>query len=154
MTDVRDYHNFHLLTDILLLTDVFENFRDVGLQHYGLDPADNYTFPGFTWQAALKMMDVEFYLLTDIDQHLLIEEGIRRGVAMTNHPYARADAPAMEKFDASKRGSYIMNLEASNLYGWAISQPLPMSNFKWLTDEEIKDLYVMIIPEIVQRDIF
>ena len=140
MTGVRDYHNFHLLTDMLLLADVFENFRDVCLQHYGLDPAHNYTFSGFTWQTALKMTDVKFYLLTDIDQHLLIEEGIRRGVAMINHPYARANASAMEKFDASKRNSYIINLDANSLYGWAISQLLPMSNFKWLTDEEIKDL--------------
>ena len=42
----------------------------------------NYTFPGLSWQAALKMMNVELNLLTDIDQHLFIKEGSRRGVAM------------------------------------------------------------------------
>ena len=46
MTDFGDYHNFYLLTDVLLLADVLENFRDVCLQHYGLDPAHNYTSPG------------------------------------------------------------------------------------------------------------
>ena len=81
MTDLGDYHNFCLLTDVFFLADVFESFRDVCLQHYGLDPAHNYTFPGLSWQAALKMMDVELDLLTDIDQHLFIEERIRRGVA-------------------------------------------------------------------------
>ena len=45
MTDLRDYQNFYLLTDVLLLADVFKNFKDVCLQHYGLDPAYNYTFP-------------------------------------------------------------------------------------------------------------
>ena len=79
MTDLEDYHNFYLLTDVLLLANVFENFRDVYLQHYGLDPAHNYTSPGLSWRAALNMMDVELDLLTDIDQHLFIEEGIRRG---------------------------------------------------------------------------
>ena len=85
MTDLGDYPNFPLLTDVLLLADVFKNFRDVRLQHYGLDPALNYTFPGFSWQAALKMPDVELDLLTDIDQHLFIEEGIKGGVAMISH---------------------------------------------------------------------
>ena len=147
MIDVRDYHNFYLLTDVLLLADVFENFRDVCLQHYDPDSAHNYTSPGFSWQAALKMTDVELDLLTDIDQHLFIEEGIRGGVAMISHQYAQANAPGMENYDASKHNSYIMYLDANNLYGWAMSQPLPTYNFKWLTDEEMKDIDVIMIPD-------
>ena len=96
MTDLGDYHYFYLLTDVLLLADVFENFREVRLQHYGIDPAHNYTSPGLSWQAALKIMDGELDLLSDIDQHLFIEEGSRGGVAMIRHQYARANAPGME----------------------------------------------------------
>ena len=87
MTDLRDYHNFYLLTDVLLLADMFENFRDVRLQHHGLDPAHNYTSPDLSWQAALNMTDVKLDLLTDIDQHLFIKEGILGGVAMISHRY-------------------------------------------------------------------
>ena len=76
--DLGDYHNFYLLTNALLLEDVFENFRDVCLQQYGLDPEHNYTSPGLSRQAALKMIDVELDLFSDINQHLLIEE-IREG---------------------------------------------------------------------------
>ena len=94
MIDLRDYHNFSLLTNVLLLADVFENFRDVCLQHYGLDLAHNYTSPGLPWQPAFKMIDVELDLLTDIDQHLFIEEGIRGGMAMISHQYAQANSPA------------------------------------------------------------
>ena len=139
MTDLGDYHNFYLLTDVLLLADVFKNFRDVCLQHYGLYPAHNYTSPGLPWQTALKMTDVELDLLTDIDQHLFIEEGIRGGVAMISHRYARGNAPSMENYDSSKRNNYIMYLDANNVYGWAMSQPLLTSNFKWLTDEEMEE---------------
>ena len=59
MTDLGDYHNFYLLTNVLLLAEMFENFRYVCLQRYGLDPAHNYTPPGLSWQAALKMTKVE-----------------------------------------------------------------------------------------------
>ena len=117
------------------------------LQHYGLDPAHNYASPSLSWQAALKMMDVELDLLTDIDQHLFIEEVIRGGVTMVSHRYARANAPGMENYDTSKCNSYILYLDDNNLYGWVMSQPLPKSNFKWLTDKEMEELDVKIIPD-------
>ena len=66
---------------------------------------------------------------------------------MISHRYARANARDMENYDASKRNSYIMYLDTNNLYGWAMSQPLPTSNFKWLTDEEREELDVKMIPE-------
>ena len=77
ITDLEDYHKFYLLTDVLLLADVLENFSDVSLQYYGVDLAHNYTSPGLSQQAALKMMDVELDLFTDIDKHLFIEDVIR-----------------------------------------------------------------------------
>ena len=147
MTDLGDYHNFYLLTDVLLLADVFKNFRDMCLQHYALDPVHNYTFPGLSWQAALKMTDMELDILTDIDQHLFIQEGIREGVAMISHRYARANAPSMENYNASICNSYIMYLDANNLYRWVMSQPPPTFNFKWLTDEEMEELDVIMIPD-------
>ena len=84
------------------------------------------------------MIDVELDLFTDIDQHLFIEKGIRGGAGMICHRYARANVPCIKNYDASKRNSYIIYLDANNLYGWAMSQLLPTSNFKWLTDEEIR----------------
>ena len=147
MTDLRDYHNFYLLTDVLLLADVFESFRDVCLQHYDLDPAHNYTPSVLSWQAALKMTDVELNLLTDFDQHLFIDEGIKGGLAMISHWYARTNAPGKENYDASKSCSYIMYLDANNSYGWAITQPVPTFNFKWLTDEEMEELDLMMVPD-------
>ena len=124
MTDLRDYHNFYTLTNVFLLANVFENFREVCLQYYCINPAHNYTFSGLSWQAALKMMNGELYLLTDIHQHLFIIEGIRGRVAMTSHRYTRANAPGVEHYDDKKRNSYIMYLETNSSYGWAKSKKL------------------------------
>ena len=114
MTDLGKYYNFYLLTNVLLLGELFENFRDLCLQHYGLDPAHNYTCPGLSWQAAFKITDVELDLLPDIDQHLFMEEGI-------SHQYVQANTPRMENYDTRKGSTYILYLDANNLNGWAMT---------------------------------
>ena len=109
MINFGDYPNFYLLIDVLLLADVLENFRDACLQHYGLDPAHNYTSPGLSWQ--------ELDILTDIDQNLLIKQRIKGGVPMISHQYTWVNAPGMENYNASKWNSYIMHLDANHLHG-------------------------------------
>jgi len=71
-TTLRDYHDAYLKTVVLLLTDVFENFREMCLKNYGLDPAHFYTTPGMSFQACLKMSGVKLDLLTDPDMHLFV----------------------------------------------------------------------------------
>ena len=63
-----DYHDLYLKTDVNLLTDVFENFRNICLQQYKLDPANYYTSPGLSWDALLKKTNANprAYLLTMI----------------------------------------------------------------------------------------
>ena len=98
------------------------------------------------------MTDAKLDFLADIDQHLFIEEGTRRGVIMISHRYARAKAPGMENYDASKsKAIYIMYLDANHLGGWAMSQPLPTFIFKWVTDKEIEELDVMMVPDDSSR---
>lgn len=79
-----DYHNLYVVTDVLLLADVFENFRKVCLDKYGLDPAHYYSSPGFSWDAPLKKTGMELELLADQDMHLFIERGIRGGISMVS----------------------------------------------------------------------
>ena len=72
-----DYHDLHIITDVALLADVFENFRNVCHKQYGLDPANYYTSLGLSWDALLKKTKVELELLTDIKMHLFVEKGLR-----------------------------------------------------------------------------
>ena len=62
--NLGDYHNLYVATDTLLLADIFENFRDVCLNKYGLDPAHSYNSPGLSWDALLKKTGAELELLT------------------------------------------------------------------------------------------
>lgn len=89
LNNMGDYHNLYLKTDVLLLADVYENFRDMSQKYYDLDPCHFYTSPGLSWQAMLKMTSVTLELMTDIDQILFIEKGIRGGISQISNRYKK-----------------------------------------------------------------
>ena len=107
-----------------LLTDVFENFRKTCLQYYSLDPCHYFSAPGLSWDALLRMTRIGLELITDIDQQLFIEKGMRGGISNITHRYAKANNKYMSEYNPERESSYIMYLDANNLYGWAMSQPL------------------------------
>ena len=120
---------------MLLLSNIFEAFRNTCLQYYKLDPAHFYTSPGLAWQASLKKTGVRLELLTETDMLLMFEKGIRGGITQAVHRYAKASNKYMsEKFYPEEKSSFLHYLDANNLYGWAMSQPLPTGGFKWVDD--------------------
>ncbi|VDI59594.1 Hypothetical predicted protein [Mytilus galloprovincialis] len=112
--------------------------REICLNYYGLDAAHFYTSPGLAWQAALKMTGVKLELLTDIDMHLFIEKGLRGGISMISHRHAKANNKHVPSYDPKSTINHVMYLDANNLYGWAMSQALPVEGFRWLNDSEIE----------------
>ena len=112
-----DYHHLYVATDVLLLADVFENFRKVCQEKYGLDPAHYYSAPGLSWDALLKKTGVELELLTDMDMHLFIEKVMRGGISMVSKRYAKANNPLVEGYDPAEPTNYITYLDANNLHG-------------------------------------
>ena len=76
-----DYQDLYLKTDVSLLADVFEKFINTCLDYYGLDPYHYFRSPGLSWDAMLKMIEIELDLISDIDMHLFIEKGMRGGTS-------------------------------------------------------------------------
>ena len=138
--NLGEYHDLYLKSDVLLLVDVFEEFRNICLENYSLDPAWYYTSPGLSWDAALKHSRVKLELLTYPDLLLMYEKAIHGGVAMIPNRYSEANNKYMgEKFDPSQPSKYIAYLDANALYSWAMMQPLPVGDFKWMEEKELEN---------------
>ena len=121
------------------MADVFENFRKICIKNYNLDPSHYYTAPGLAWDAALKVTKVDLELLSNMDMLLMVEKGIRGGVSMISNRYGTANNKYMDKrFKDKEPSKYITYLDASNLYGWAMSKPLPTHGFKWMKVSELE----------------
>ena len=100
MTTFKQYHDLYLMTDVLLLADVVQQFRGIAQRKYDLDPLHYYTAPGFSWDSMLKLTTTcrqgttrHLDLLLDNDQGLFIEKGIRGGISMISHRFAVANNP-------------------------------------------------------------
>ena len=141
MKTMRDYHDLYLESDVLLLADVFENFREVCMKNYELDPAWYYTSPGLSWDAMLKKTKVKLDLLTDYEMLMMFEKGVRGGVSMISNRYAKANNKYMKDFDATKESSYIQYLDANNLYGWAMSEKMPYKDFEWSEERDLEKIF-------------
>ena len=133
--NMGEYHDLYLRTDVILLANVFvfESFRRVCLDNYGLDPSHFYTALGLAWKACLKKTGIKLELLKDPDMLLMFENRIRGGITQSVHRWAAANNPYMgSEYDRSKLIEYLQYLDANNLYGWAMSQPLPTGGFHWV----------------------
>ena len=142
LENLGQYHDLYVQSDTLLLADPFENFRDMCIKEYELDPAHFLSLPGLAWQACLKKTNIELELLTDYDMLLMVEEGIIGGICHEIHRYAKANNKYMKNYNNNEESSYIQYLDANNLYGWAMSKKLPVNGFKWTDSDEINEDFI------------
>ena len=110
------------------------------MNHYRLDPAWYLSASGLAWDAELKITKVQLELLSDPYMLLMIESGMRGGIATISHRHAKANNEYMEaEFDPTKESKFIAYVGVNGHYSWAMSKQLPTSGFEWMTEEELDD---------------
>ena len=146
-----DYLNLYLKTDVLLLADAFEAFRNMCLNYYGLDPCYYVTAPGLSWDAMLKLTKCKIECFKEGQEDMLemTKRGMRGGISVITHRYAEANNKYMDSYDENKESSYIIYLDANNLYGYAMSQFLPIGNYKF---EDVNKFTIDFIKNIKDDD--
>ena len=142
LENLGDYHDLYVQSDTLLLADVFNNFRNMCIKEYELDPAHFLSLPGLAWQACLKKTNIELELLTDYEMLLMLEEEIRGGICHSIHRYAKANNKYMKNYNINEESSYNHYLDAYNLYGRAMSKTLPVNGFKWTDNDKINEEFI------------
>ena len=140
LQNMGQYHDLYLKSGVLLLADVFENFRKTSLENIELDPVHYFTTPGLSWDVVLKMTGIKLELINDIDQYQFIKKGMHGGTSYIAHRYGEANNKHMSNYEAEKTSKYLMYLHTNNLYGWAMMQYLPYGGFRWLTEKQIEKL--------------
>ena len=113
-----------------MLADVSEHFKIKCIEIYELDPAYFLSAPGLAWQASLKKTEVEIELLTNIDMLLMVEKSIQGGICHAIHRHAKANDKYTKNYDKNFKSSYLIYLDADNLYGWAMPQKLSVNDFE------------------------
>ena len=97
---------------------------------YELDPAHFLPAPGLAWKACLKKTGVKLEILTNYSILLIVEKRIRGGICYVIHRYGITYNKYMKNHNKNKESSYLIYLDAKNLYGWTMSQKLPVNGFE------------------------
>ena len=112
----EEYHNIYLKTDVVLLADIFQRFREVGYSDYGLDPLNYVLVPGLAWDAMLKMTGMRLELITDPKILNMLERHERGGLCFVGSKrHAKANNRELTDYDDSKPSSYIQYYDVNNL---------------------------------------
>ena len=102
MKNMGDYHDHYLKKDVLLLADVFEKFIDRRMKFYWLDPSHYFSSPGLSWDAMLKMTEIELGKISDIDKYFFIKKGLRGGICYIAKRYDKANKKYMKLYNVPR----------------------------------------------------
>ena len=137
MKTIKDYQDFYLKCDGLLLADVFEKFRKNNLKNCGLFPSNYLSTPALSWDAILNMTKIKLELTSGRDMYIFFAKGMRGGVPYLSNRYSKANNKYLKSYDPKQESKHIIYLDASNFYGYAMSKFLPTSGFRSVDPKEL-----------------
>merc|ERR1712055_1137868 len=95
LKNLGELHDLYMGSDVNLLADVFESFREFNLKHYKLTPVHFYTAPSLSWSACLKYTGVKLELPTCPDMSMFFDRGLIGGISFIANQLARANHPGL-----------------------------------------------------------
>ena len=122
------------------MADVYENFIDVFMGLFGLDPSYYISSPHYFNDAMLKVTGAQILLLTDPNIHLLFEDGKRGGVSLAMKRFMTANSKYMRNYDPEKPSKYIQYYDRNGLYTSILAGPLPFEDFRWASREYLDEI--------------
>ena len=147
--NMGEYTDLYLKTDVCLLTDIFEAFRNTAIKDNKLDPANYLTAPSLFNDQLYYKTKMEVENITDIDKLLMWENGKRGGnCTIGADRYLRANNKYMKEYDNTKPSVFTFYIDANALYAGCMTKPLPYGGIKWENDiDRFTEEYIKNIPE-------
>ena len=109
--------------------------------------------PLLAWSALLKYIDRPIHLITDPEMYRMILSNIRGCICHVSVCYARANNKLMgQLYYPTMPSSYILYVNANNLYGWALSQLLPDGEYEWISNDECREAFAAAFQDKASRD--
>ena len=96
---MKDFYNLYLKCDVLLLADIFENFRNNRLKNYGLCLSHFLSATALIWDGILNILKVELGFIPDPNMYLFFEEGMRSRVSYISKRYSKSDSSYLQSYD-------------------------------------------------------
>lgn len=143
---VEDYARLYVCMDTLQLADILQETRKVYQRVHRLDMFQFYGLPGYTWAAFQYHLGnspyrPQLFMEGEMDKVCFIARAIRGGCSDSMLRYSKVNNPHMEfpkDYDPERPNTYLLYLDANNLYGWAMSQDLPYGDFQWMDSDSIE----------------
>ena len=120
----------YLKSDVFLLACVFGKFIKVSVNEFGNNPLYCVSVPGYTWQCGSKYTRINLQSLQDKDMILLLENNISGGISSVMG----------DRYIKSDENKKILYIDANNLYGHSMSEPLPYDEIKFDNDVKLEDI--------------
>ncbi|PKK65417.1 hypothetical protein RhiirC2_715563 [Rhizophagus irregularis] len=140
MKNFGEYHDLYLETDVLLLADVFMNYIIMCLKNDGLDLSHYVSAPGMFNDSLYKSSGAELKLMTDMDEYLMVENGIREGMTIASYRYAKANNLKCPDYDSSKPTTWTLYEDENALYSGTMTQYMPTEILEKVSPEEVPDI--------------
>lgn len=131
--NLMDYMTVYLKSDVTLLADVFENYRFFFLSKFGLDSARYLSLPGLSYDCMLKYTKCGLDFIYDLETYNFLKRGLRGGVSMIPHRYAKANNPQLDDYDPEEPTSHLVYLDCNALYSSIMTKKMPYRGLKWTT---------------------
>lgn len=135
---ILEFQHYYVRSDTTLLMDCIENWREYIHSFVNLDPAYFVGTAGIAWDAMLLHIKgcattAHLMNMTELDMHHLVKTNIRGGISVISAANARANNPLCPDYDPSKPTSWILYLDANQLYGSVMKWQLPLADYKWVS---------------------
>lgn len=134
----QSFLEVYLSCDVLALADLFERYRNMGMRQFSLDPVFFFSASHYSWNCMLKFTGAQIELIQDTEMWHWVRSAVRGGLTYVVRRYMKANLPHLPDYREEEASTQLCYLDCRGLYSYCLRRPLPLGNYKWLSEKKVK----------------